>query len=127
MSIYKLATFNDIEFKEFIRGKKIEVRQDILSRHNYLSFSRTLQDYNVLTHIAGTEFYHFPYTSRRLVEGDRIDNIANDAYGDPDFWWILAKFNRIIDPRDISNITEIKIPLETYVMSYLVDKTIEWR
>jgi len=126
MSIYRNATFSDIEFREFIRGRKIEIRQDILSRSGYLSFSRILQDFNVLTHIFGKEFFAMPYTFRMLVEGDRLDNLAYDAYGDPDFWWILAKYNRIIDPMDITNLSQIKIPLETYVMSYLVDKTIEW-
>ena len=126
MSIYKNATFSDIEFREFIRGKKIETKQDILSRSDYLSFSRTLQDFNVLTYVFDKQFYNMPYTTKMLMESDRLDNLAYDTYGDPDFWWILAKYNRIIDPRDITNLTQIKIPLETYVMSFLVEKTIEW-
>ena len=127
MSVYKNAKFKNIEFKEFIRGRKIEIRQDILSREEYLSFSRTLQDYNVLTHIFDQEFYNMPYTTKMLVEGDRLDNLAYDAYNDPDFWWLLAKYNRIIDPRDITNLTQIKIPIKTNVMSFLIDKTIKWR
>lgn len=126
MSIYKNARFSEIEFKKFIRGRKIEVHQDILSRNRYLSFSRTLQDFNVLTHIFDAEFYNMPYTIKKLVEGDRLDNLADDAYGDPDFWWLLAKYNRIVDPRDF-NLTQIKIPIKTYVISYLVTKIIEWR
>jgi len=126
MSIYRFATFNDIEFKEFIRGRGIEIKQDILARNGYLSFSRILQDYNVLTQVFEKSFYNMPYTIRRLVESDRLDNLANDAYGDPDFWWLLAKYNKIIDPMDISNLIEIKIPLETYIMSFLVEKTVEW-
>jgi hypothetical protein len=127
MSIYKNARFSDIEFKEFIRGRGIETNQDILLRDGYLSFSRTLQDYNVLTHIFDKQFYRVPYTTRMLVEGDRLDNLASDAYGDPDFWWLLAKYNRIIDPRDITSLAQIKIPSKTYIFSYLVKKTIEWR
>jgi len=126
MSIYKNATFNDITYGKFIRGRNIEVRQDILDRTQYLLFSSTLQDYNVLTRIFPADFFLLPSKTRRLIEGDRLDNIAYEAYGDPDFWWILARFNRITDPRDLSDLTEMEIPLETFVMNYLLTKILEW-
>jgi len=38
------------------------------------------------------------YTEYRLKDGDRLDTIADEVYGRPDFSWVLALYNDIIDP-----------------------------
>ena len=35
----------------------------------------------------------FRYTEYRVTEGDRVDTIANDFYGDARLWWIIANAN----------------------------------
>lgn len=42
---------------------------------------------------------------------DTLDKLALKYYGRPDFFWVIADFNRIIDSyEDISKYTTIKIP-----------------
>jgi nucleoid-associated protein YgaU len=33
-----------------------------------------------------------------LVLGERLDILATTYYGDPDYWWVIALCNRIVDP-----------------------------
>lgn len=59
----------------------------------------------------------FPYTPRRIlprptdlaqidqytvVDGDRIDVLANRFIGDPEHWWRIADANPVIDQRDLT-------------------------
>lgn len=47
----------------------------------------------------------------RTVEGDRIDSLAFDAYGDPTLWWVIAYANPEIlvwDPLEPG--TEVRVP-----------------
>ena len=37
--------------------------------------------------------FSFRYTAYQVVEGDRIDNIAYQYYGDPTLWWRIADAN----------------------------------
>ena len=38
------------------------------------------------------------FTEYRVQDGDRLDTIADEVYGRPDFAWVLALYNNIIDP-----------------------------
>ena len=38
------------------------------------------------------------YISHTISETDTLDSLANYYYGRPDFFWIIADFNRIQDP-----------------------------
>jgi len=38
------------------------------------------------------------FTEYRVKDGDRLDTIADEVYGRPDFAWVLALYNDIIDP-----------------------------
>ena len=38
------------------------------------------------------------FTEYRIKDGDRLDTIADEVYGRPDFAWVLALYNDIIDP-----------------------------
>jgi len=39
-----------------------------------------------------------PYVEITIGPEDTCDTIANKYYGRPDYYWIIADFNRIIDP-----------------------------
>ena len=52
------------------------------------------------------------YVVVKVTESTTLDALANKYYGRPDYFWIIADFNRINDPFiDLSDyFTEIKIP-----------------
>lgn len=37
-----------------------------------------------------------------VQEGDRIDNIAADQFGDPRWWWRIADANRALRPAELT-------------------------
>lgn len=43
-------------------------------------------------------------------EVNRLDIIANDYYGDPSFYWVIALANNMIDPFTISRDQVLRIP-----------------
>lgn len=51
------------------------------------------------THYVNTVYPDIPYSDQDqyviTTIGDRLDLIANDIYGDPSFWWILASANNL--------------------------------
>jgi hypothetical protein len=53
------------------------------------------------------DFYNYTW-----VENDRIDFVASELLGSPQFWWRIMDFNpEIIDPFDIPVGTTIRIPV----------------
>ena len=42
-------------------------------------------------------------------EGDRLDNLANQFYGSPDFWWYIASINNI-STMNLEAGTSLRIP-----------------
>jgi hypothetical protein len=58
-----------------------------------------------------------PYVSHSVTQFDNLDSLSFKYYGRPDYYWIIADFNRIQDP--FTNLfeffTTIKIPSLTTV------------
>lgn len=52
------------------------------------------------------------YISHMLTDNDRLDNLANQYYGDPTQWWQIANANPELPPdwTNISPGTVIRIP-----------------
>lgn len=52
------------------------------------------------------------YVTVKVTEATTLDALANKYYGRPDYFWIIADFNRISDPfiNLIDYYSEIKIP-----------------
>ena len=42
--------------------------------------------------------YSVFYTKYAVVSGDRLDTIANEAFGDPSYDWVIALTNNMINP-----------------------------
>ena len=38
------------------------------------------------------------YVECKVQPGDNLDNLAEHYYGRPDYYWVIADFNRIQDP-----------------------------
>ena len=53
-----------------------------------------------------------PYVIIKLTPDMTLDSLANKYYGRPDYFWIIADFNRITDPfiNLYQTMKEIKIP-----------------
>ena len=39
-----------------------------------------------------------PYVEVKVEQGDNLDNLAEHYYGRPDYYWIIADYNKIQDP-----------------------------
>lgn len=50
------------------------------------------------------------YTTVTNITKDRLDIIANEYYGTPRYWWVIAQANYIIDPFDVPVGTQLRIP-----------------
>lgn len=51
------------------------------------------------------------YTFYRVIDGERIDTIANDFFGRGDLWWMIAEANpEIIDWLDLPPGSVIRVP-----------------
>lgn len=50
------------------------------------------------------------YMTVSIREKDRLDIISNDYYGTPNYWWVIALGNYIIDPFNVPVGTYLRIP-----------------
>lgn len=51
------------------------------------------------------------YVSHLLTAQDRLDNLANQYYGDPSQWWVIAGANpELIDWSALATGTVIRVP-----------------
>lgn len=79
--------------------------------------------YQVLRVIADEDTYLETYNQLTVPESDddnyhvvthkevnRLDIIANDYYGRPDFWWAIALANNFIDPFIVQEGVMLRIP-----------------
>lgn len=54
----------------------------------------------------------FSYVSHMITDSDRLDNLANQYYGDPTQWWMIANANPELNP-DFTSLapgTVIRVP-----------------
>lgn len=47
-----------------------------------------------------------------LCVGERLDTLASLYLGDPDYWWVVALANRIIDPFMLTVGVTLRIPTD---------------
>ena len=54
-----------------------------------------------------------PYVECKIQPGDNFDNLAEHYYGRPDYYWVIADFNRISDAfvELYGNYDTLKIPV----------------
>lgn len=53
----------------------------------------------------------FRYQVYTVHQGDRLDNIAYGYFGDPEFWWVIARANpEVFYPDDLTEGTNLRIP-----------------
>lgn len=60
-----------------------------------------------------------PYTERILQDGERLDTVAGEVYGDSRYWWIIAAASRIGWGMQLPPGTILYVPSLPAVMRYL--------
>lgn len=55
--------------------------------------------------------YKYNTTVVTEFESDRLDLVSQRVYNTPVHWWIIARFNAIINPNVVPAGTQLKIPL----------------
>jgi hypothetical protein len=69
------------------------------------------KDANPIVFYNITHFDKLTYYEHSYVSGERLDQIANTYYKNPEYWWIIPEFNpQITDFTNIPNGTILKIP-----------------
>jgi hypothetical protein len=111
MSLYRKSNYSRIKVDKFLTAPDIVKIQDILTRTRYMDYTSTIHDYNLPKKVFSSDFYSIPYVDYPLVTGDRLQNIAFDYYGDSDYWWLIAKYNKIVDPMDITSFSVLRLPM----------------
>ncbi len=57
-----------------------------------------------------TNNYQYDTITVLANEDHRLDLVSYRVYGTPVHWWLIARFNSIINPTDISVGDKLKIP-----------------
>ncbi len=72
----------------------------------------TFREYTPPAQQLAEEPRHSPDTTtvHRVAEGDTLWGIANDEYGKPGAWRVIARANEIVNPRELERGTELRIP-----------------
>jgi len=54
----------------------------------------------------------FEFVLHTVIDGDRMDQLAQDNYGDPELWWIIARANpEVFYPEKLDYGTVLRIPV----------------
>ena len=123
MAVYKATLFKSIKFDKFNVAPETERFQRLLDSSEYLHYDLKLQDYNILEHDFTPAFYALPFITMTFVNGNTLHNICHEYYGDPDYWFLIARFMKIQDVTDLT-ITEVKLPVLTNLTQYLMMRMI---
>jgi len=88
-----------------------------LSRYSPIPYYYNTQDNKYIYGLTKQLGQGVDYVIHRVKSNDTLDSIALYYYGRPDYYWIVADFNRIQDPfiNLIDKFETIKIPSISYI------------
>lgn len=118
MAIHRYASYNQIKWDTFITVIDPYKVQPLTNRSIMLEYIPLNNDYDVLKKFINKEFYKLPFIEHTVKHDDRIDNITFKYYGDPDYWWAVMLFNKLIDPFELG-VSILKIPNPSKLFLYL--------
>ncbi len=90
---------NNLEFYEFMRAKRNNVK-NIVQYETQIINNPTVADRSRLT----TDTHVWKY-------GDRYYKLAEQYYGEPTYWWVIALYNGYMTEADIYPGDVISIPV----------------
>lgn len=84
-----------------------------LSRYANLYYSYNTLDNKYMYHLGEQLSKDTPHTLVDIKPEDTLDSLSNKYYGRPDYFWVIADFNNILDCfiNLYENYKEIKIPV----------------
>jgi len=90
---------------------------DSLSRYSSIPFYYNTKDGKYIYGLTKQLSQDVDYVVHTLKANDNLDSLALFYYGRPDYFWIIADFNRIQDPFiDLTKyFTTIKVPSISYI------------
>lgn len=90
---------------------------DSLSRYAPIPFYYNTKDNKYIYGLTKQLGSDTTYVSHKLKEYDTLDSLALFYYGRPDYYWIIADFNKIQNPliKLIDKFETIKIPSISYI------------
>ena len=79
--------------------KDKQTRQyDYISRYSGFPFYYNTQDNKYIYGLTNQLSTSVRYVIHTLTQADNLDYLSNYYYGRPDYFWVIADFNRIQDP-----------------------------
>lgn len=91
---------------------KTAVVRDYISRYSSFPAYYHSLDNKYIQGTTGHLNTNTPYVLVHVDQSTTLDSLANKYYGRPDYWWIIADFNRISDPfiNLFNRYSDLKIP-----------------
>lgn len=71
---------------------------DSLSRYTVFPYYYNSEDDKYIYGVTGQLNTNVAVIAHKVSNRDTLDSIALKYYGRPDYWWVIADFNRIQDP-----------------------------
>lgn len=96
---------------EVLKNKSYK-NYNYISRYSPFPFYYNKNDKKYLYGLTKQLGEQVPYVLHNLRDYDTLDSLSLTYYGRPDYWWIIADFNRIQDPfiQISKKMSSIKIP-----------------
>ena len=73
------------------------IQYNYISRYSSFPIYYNTQDEKYIYGITSQLRDDTPYVEVKVEQGDNLDVLAEHYYGRPDYYWIIADFNRILD------------------------------
>lgn len=73
-------------------------KYDSLSRYTLFPYYYNSQDNKYIYGVTSQLNTNVPVTAHKVSNRDTLESLALKYYGRPDYWWVIADFNRINDP-----------------------------
>lgn len=95
-----------------ILTNKTKESKDYISRYSNFYYYYNTKDQKYMYGLTSQLSTDTTYALIDVHEYDTLDYFANKYYGRPDYYWVIADFNRIQDPfiKLSDYFTQIKIP-----------------
>ena len=91
---------------------KQKINYDYISRYTSFPFYYNTLDDKYIYGLTSQLRESSSYVAHKVGQADTLDSLSFKYYGRPDYYWIIADFNRIQDPfiKLYNNVDIIKIP-----------------
>jgi len=83
---------------DILTNKQKRTDYDALSRYSPYSYYYHTLDDKFIYGLTGHIINNAEYVAHTVMPYDTLDSLAFKYYGRPDYFWIIADFNRIKDP-----------------------------